>query len=209
MNNKVCKACKTAIDPKATKCPKCGTDQRGWFRRHPILTFLMVLFLSPFMIMASSKTPQTSMTSSPSPTGYTEEYKTSLGETFCKNRNDGTPYFDIAPIAKDYDGKGDNNAIIYNTTEKPSSDDCKKVAAWCLEAWKKQECENMANKKIWIGMDDLALEIAWGNPNDKNNTTNTYGTSSQWVYGNPIYGANYVYLEGKDKNSMTVTSYQN
>lgn len=42
---KKCKSCKSEIDSKATKCPKCGTDQRGWFRRHPILTGLLVLFI--------------------------------------------------------------------------------------------------------------------------------------------------------------------
>src|SRR4030067_3823325 len=42
---KKCKSCKTDIDAKATKCPHCQADQRGWFRRHPILTGLLVLFI--------------------------------------------------------------------------------------------------------------------------------------------------------------------
>lgn len=42
---KLCKACKSEIDPKATKCPKCGADQRSWFRKHPILTVIIALFL--------------------------------------------------------------------------------------------------------------------------------------------------------------------
>lgn len=33
------------IDNKATKCPKCGTDQRKWFKRHPILTGILTLFI--------------------------------------------------------------------------------------------------------------------------------------------------------------------
>lgn len=33
------------IDSKAKKCPHCQTDQRGWFRRHPILTGILVLFI--------------------------------------------------------------------------------------------------------------------------------------------------------------------
>lgn len=42
---KKCKDCMSEIDDKAKKCPKCGSDQRGWFRRHPILTGILVLFL--------------------------------------------------------------------------------------------------------------------------------------------------------------------
>ena len=40
---KKCKACKSDIDSKATKCPKCGADQRIWFRRHPILTVILAV----------------------------------------------------------------------------------------------------------------------------------------------------------------------
>lgn len=42
---KKCKACKSEIDSKATKCPKCGADQRIWFRKHPILTVILALVI--------------------------------------------------------------------------------------------------------------------------------------------------------------------
>jgi hypothetical protein len=42
---KKCKSCKTEIDSKATKCPHCQADQRTWFRRHPILTGVLILFV--------------------------------------------------------------------------------------------------------------------------------------------------------------------
>jgi len=42
---KKCKSCKAEIPSDAKKCSHCGTDQRGWFRRHPILTALLVLFV--------------------------------------------------------------------------------------------------------------------------------------------------------------------
>src|SRR5688500_14207621 len=42
---KNCKSCKTEIDANATKCPHCQTDQRSWFRRHPILTALLVCLI--------------------------------------------------------------------------------------------------------------------------------------------------------------------
>ena len=42
---KKCKSCKAEIPSDAKKCSHCGTDQRGWFRRHLILTGLLVLFI--------------------------------------------------------------------------------------------------------------------------------------------------------------------
>ena len=42
---KKCKSCKSEIDETATKCPHCQTDQRSWFRRHPILTGILGFFL--------------------------------------------------------------------------------------------------------------------------------------------------------------------
>jgi putative nucleic acid binding protein len=42
---KKCKSCKTEIDAKASKCPHCQADQRGWFRRHPVWTVILTLIV--------------------------------------------------------------------------------------------------------------------------------------------------------------------
>lgn len=42
---KKCKSCQTDIDPKATKCPHCQADQRGWFKKHPILSGILGLVI--------------------------------------------------------------------------------------------------------------------------------------------------------------------
>lgn len=47
---KRCKFCQSKIDIKATRCPKCQGDLRSWWRRHPILTFLMILFGVPAIV---------------------------------------------------------------------------------------------------------------------------------------------------------------
>lgn len=59
---KKCKKCQTDIDNKATKCPHCQSDQRNWFRKHPVLTFLGILFLTSQVIngMVNSSTSQIS-----------------------------------------------------------------------------------------------------------------------------------------------------
>jgi hypothetical protein len=49
---KKCKSCQTEIDAKAIKCPHCKANQRGWFRRHPILTGVLGLIVF-FMIVGA------------------------------------------------------------------------------------------------------------------------------------------------------------
>lgn len=43
--NKKCPSCKTEIDKDAKKCPHCQTDLRSWINRHPIITFLLIIFI--------------------------------------------------------------------------------------------------------------------------------------------------------------------
>lgn len=50
---KKCKSCQTEIDPKATKCPHCRADQRGWFKRHPIITGILVIFVLFILVKPS------------------------------------------------------------------------------------------------------------------------------------------------------------
>lgn len=40
---KKCRGCYSDIPVKAKKCPSCRSDQRSWARRHPIMTFLLVI----------------------------------------------------------------------------------------------------------------------------------------------------------------------
>lgn len=64
--------------------------------------------------------------------------------------------------------------------------------------------EQIANRKIWIGMERIELVYSWGSPRNINRTTTANGTREQWIYGSPLYGnGSYVYLDGD-----TVTSIQ-
>lgn len=47
---KLCPHCKKEIDAEAKKCPHCHSDLRNWFRRHPIVTAIIVLTLLPIVI---------------------------------------------------------------------------------------------------------------------------------------------------------------
>ena len=79
------------------------------------------------------------------------------------------------------------------------------MAELCLEIWGEKECQNMAEQKIWIGMDYHQLYITMGVPKDKNDTVGSWGVHSQWVYGD--FGP-YIYLEGRSKRDLLVTSWQ-
>jgi len=42
---KVCSHCQQSIPKGANKCPKCQSDLRNWFSRHPIITGIVALFI--------------------------------------------------------------------------------------------------------------------------------------------------------------------
>ncbi len=65
---KQCKACKSEIDPSATKCAKCGADQRNWFRKHPILTVILALFVIGMIGSGGKSGEKSSQQASASPT---------------------------------------------------------------------------------------------------------------------------------------------
>lgn len=61
---KKCKSCQSDIDAKAKRCPKCQADQRGWFRRHPILTGLLGIFILGIIITVVSSGSKSGSSSS-------------------------------------------------------------------------------------------------------------------------------------------------
>jgi hypothetical protein len=66
----------------------------------------------------------------------------------------------------------------------------------CLDTFKKKEdCEHIINNLYWIGMPDVWAIKSVGNPDDVNQTVFSNFTQEQWIYGNPLYGATYLYFE--------------
>ncbi|SRR6266568_6129470 len=61
---KKCKSCQKEIDNKAKKCPYCQSDQRGWFRKHPVLTALGVIIVFFIVIGAAGSKGGSSSSSS-------------------------------------------------------------------------------------------------------------------------------------------------
>ncbi len=198
MKNKICKYCRKEVDLKATRCPQCQSDLRSWPTRHPILSFFIVIFVLSSIFTPARGKSGTSSNSDYSPTPTPDKNK--IASTFCSTRSNGSSYFELHGAIKSFD----DNSIVYNTTKKPVQEDCQKITEICLKKWSEDDCKGIAERKIWIGMDEVQLLLSQGNPRDKNNTTNAYGIHTQWVYGD----SGYVYLEGKDEDNLKVTSWQ-
>ena len=91
------KSCKAEIPNDAKKCSHCGSDQRGWFRRHPILTGIAVIILVLIIagVAGSSKSGNsTSSSSSSSNAGQSQTQSAKVGQTV----NDGDLAFTVNSV---------------------------------------------------------------------------------------------------------------
>jgi len=134
-----------------------------------------------------------------------EKKKQELADTFCKTRSKQyARYINLNDFSKMLE-KG--NATIHNVyNQPPSRASCERIAEQCLKRWPEEDCKNMAERKIWIGMEANQLVLSWRIPQDKNDTVGIWGISTQWVFGD--FGP-YVYLDGDSKSDLVVTSWQN
>lgn len=129
-----------------------------------------------------------------------------LSTLFCSERSKpNVRAVNLADFIAMYEANGETVTLKPANGVYPTKENCQKVIEICLKLWNTEDCRNIAERKIWIGMTTDQLILSWGLPNDRNNSTYSFGVHSQWVYG--TFGS-YVYLEGKDKNSMKVTSWQ-
>ena len=93
---KKCKSCKAEIPSDAKKCSHCGSDQRGWFRRHPILTGLAVIVLILIIagVAGSSKSGNSTNSSSSSNSAQPQTQSAKVGQTV----NDGDLAFTVNSV---------------------------------------------------------------------------------------------------------------
>lgn len=92
---KQCKACKSEIDPKASKCPKCGTDQRNWFMRHKIMTGILVVILLVIIMSIANSGKGGSTTAGTNNTTAAQQTETAkVGQTV----NDGDLAFTVNSV---------------------------------------------------------------------------------------------------------------
>jgi hypothetical protein len=129
-----------------------------------------------------------------------------ISDSFCTARSKPyIRYVNLTDFIEMYEKAGETVTLRPVINVKPSLENCKKVIDICLKLWKMEECRDIAEQKIWIGMTNDQLILSWGLPNDRNNTVGSWGINTQWVYGD--FGP-YVYLEGESKDDLVVTSWQ-
>jgi hypothetical protein len=112
---KKCNACQTEIDAKATKCPHCQSDLRSWYRKHPIWTAIIVLFVIGFIGSAldpDTKTTSSSKTLTPSQHVKTDGSGTQTGGTDVKNAQTAEPVPRYEPIT--LSGSGQKATTKFN-----------------------------------------------------------------------------------------------
>lgn len=142
-----------------------------------------------------------------------EKQKTlnNLAKTFCENRQGEYIYGDwfcincvnLDSVIKMFKSAG--SVEITNAKKPPTEETCKETAKLCLQVFSKEDCVRVSEQKVWIGMEYRQLYISMGVPKDKNDTVGSWGVHSQWVYGD--FGP-YIYLEGRNKSDLVVTSWQ-
>ncbi len=121
------------------------------------LPWLVLILIVISVIFAGLMNNSSNKSSTPSakPT-ITQQDKDTVAKMFCDNRSDGKPYYDLQWFADSIAGKTIGDHPNYVTTI-PLQENCKIVAEFSLKAWGKEEAENIASKKIWIGMNSLQL----------------------------------------------------
>lgn len=87
MAMKICKECGSEVSSKGV-CPKCGKDQRNFFVKHKVVTFILVVFVLGVLFGTSSndnapKTTLNNETNGGTTTTTTKEY--SVGEIYEDN----------------------------------------------------------------------------------------------------------------------------
>lgn len=207
---KKCPQCRTDIPAAAKKCPNCQSDIRNFPNRHPVATFLGVLVVLGLLIAAiPNSSTNTASTSTPQDKAVAEKQKADavlaartamvneVAPVYCQNHRKLT-------LSK-VDELASAGFPMWQGSGTFSDAECQTLIGkmYDLVDQNKSELLAMANSKIFVGMDARMLLYSWGAPNDSNTSTFSWGNHAQWIYGNPIYGANYAYIDnGK------VSSYQ-
>lgn len=106
---KKCKSCQKQIDDKATKCPHCRTDQRSWFKRHPILTGILVLFVIGIIGSAAGGSKSSSPTQSNNSSQVVEN---KMNEQQQQSEQQNKQPKDVTPKVGDIAKLGDREFVV-------------------------------------------------------------------------------------------------
>jgi glutaredoxin len=100
---KKCPKCQKEIDTKASKCPYCQSDLRSWFKRHPILTALLILLgigIVGSVAGGGKKSPSSTSTDIQNETSQQEEKKEEVVAGLNTKVQDGDLAFTVLNVEK-------------------------------------------------------------------------------------------------------------
>lgn len=144
-----------------------------------IIGFTIFGFIAWFILIFSLVNTPEKNTSHLTPTPISQEWIIDASDRYFKNHN--TLFNDLTP------------------------DTSKNIMTACIKVLEQeQRCEDIINQKFWIGMSSEWAIYSLGEPNDINTTVVGDLKREQWVYGDPIYGATYLYFD-----NGILSSYQN
>ena len=212
MERKKCKYCKSSIDVKATRCSKCGGDLRSWFRRHPVLTFTLILLGYPIILMSMADGSKTNEQNSPSNTEQdtkpiSEDRLRELAQLYCDKHKDTLHLPDFTSDGMPPIHEKDLYSRKYERGSNLTLEDCSGVINTMLKHYPVDEVEDIAGAKIWSGMTPDQALLSVGYPNDVNDTVSAGFVHEQWVYGSGIDNG-YLYFEGNSKDTRKLTTWQ-
>lgn len=95
MAMKICKECGSEVSSKGV-CPKCGKDQRNFFTKHKVVTFLLVVIILGAIVGGTSENSNNNATQTG--TSITQEQKKMTLEKFNKIET-GMTYQQVVDIA--------------------------------------------------------------------------------------------------------------
>lgn len=196
-DTKKCSHCDENISIKAKRCPKCQTDLRSWINRHPILTTFLILLGFSSVIIGLAILGR-----------HVEQTQKQQEETRAKEQwlqTAGQRYYDAQKAY--YDKLSKAMSISPDKLNVVTDVEIAKTTMNnCLEEIDRQHCENVINGVIWIGEPKRWLMLTMGSYTSSQNTTTVDGlVREQWVYGNPIYGATYVYFDNDKVSSWQLS----
>ena len=107
-----------------------------------------------------------------------------------------------APCVVWYKGPGVSKLVLVKDSERTIvniefSGSCERHIKWLgsKPAPINDNERRVFERKIAIGMTSEQVMWSWGPPSKRNTTTTGGGTHEQWIYGNPLSKAQYVYFD--------------
>ncbi|MFI5240795.1 MAG: hypothetical protein ACHQUB_03765 [Candidatus Saccharimonadia bacterium] len=226
-NDGKCPFCKANIDPDALKCLHCGEWINPGSNRAKVatgtkhssalshrdsgkLTRGVALFslIVVIIVVIASQAGSNSSTTTPAQqqaqnaqraavqAAAKQSVVNNLGLAYCASHK--------SIRMQKIDQMVNEGFPMFNGTGSFSAADCTTIISKLYDLDPKTaDLQNVVGSKFWVGMRIELLIYSVGTPNDANTTTTAFGNSAQWVYGDPINGANYVYID-----NGVVTSYQ-